>query len=156
MVALKTLVIQSIKGLKMNVDCQMHYHPGHQNQLTVAPILMAPKLVWYPDNGDTPPGYNNRMVELTELNNWITEFNKVNCVEPAPRFQTYGVRKNTKVLKDGSKWDFQTHRWNEWRQSEARDDKLHLVDRQRVKMGQAVVKYFEGSMARRNPLDKYW
>ena len=75
---------------------------------------------------------------------------------PGVRKTTKGVRKTTKVLKDGSKWDFQTHRWNEWRQSEARADKLHLVDKQRVKMGQAVIKYFQGTMERNEPLNKHW
>ena len=152
----KESIIQEIKSFKVTVDCQMSYHPGHQNKFIVAPILMAPKLVWFPDNGETPPGYNNRLVEVTALNDWIKEFNSKNYVDPPPWFQRYGVRKNTKVLEDGSKWEFQTHRWNEWRHSEARDDKLHLVDKLRVKMGQSVIKYFEGTMSRNHPLGNYW
>ena len=129
----------------------MNYHPGHQNELIATPILMAPK-----HNGDTPLGYINRLVELTELNDGIKEFNQNNYVDAPPRFQTYGVRKTTKVLKDGSKWDFQTHRWNEWRQSEARADKLNLVDKQRVKMGQAVITFVQGTIERNKPLNKCW
>ena len=41
-----------------------------------------------------------------------------------------------------------THRWNEWRQSEPRDDMLHLSDKNRVKMGKQVVKYFVGEQER--------
>ena len=81
----KESVINEIKRFKVNVKCQNYYHPGHQNKLIVAPILMAPKLVWYPDNGDTPLGYNNRLVELIELNDWIKEFNQNNYVDAPPR-----------------------------------------------------------------------
>ena len=63
-----------------------------------------------------------------------------------------GVRSSYKVLQDGSKWDFKTHRWNEWRQSEPVDDKLHLADKMRIKMGKSVVKYFEGERERNGPL----
>ena len=37
---------------------------------------------------------------------------------------------------------------NQWRANEEPHDKLHLVDSLRVRMGQMVVKYFEGEVRR--------
>ena len=48
--------------------------------------------------------------------------------------------------------EFKTHRWNDWRATEARDDKLHLSDRMRVKMGRQVIKFFEGEYERNGPI----
>ena len=45
-----------------------------------------------------------------------------------------------------------THRWNEWRATEPDDDKLHLKDSLRAKMGKAVVKFFKGELDRKGPL----
>ena len=43
------------------------YHPGMANSFAVAPLLPAPKFVWYPDNGPTPPGYTNRRAEVEQV-----------------------------------------------------------------------------------------
>ena len=43
-------------------------------------------------------------------------------------------------------------RWNEWRASEAYEDKLHLTDKMGIKMGQYVVKYFQGERERNGEL----
>ena len=145
-------VQREIERFKINVDHQNRYHPDKENSFSVATILNPPKLVWFPDNGPAPPGHHNRLVELAEINGWISDFNQSNCKEAVPRFQTWGVRSSYKVLQDGSKWDFKTHRWNEWRQTEPDDDKLHLADKMRVKMGKSVVKYFEGERERNGPL----
>ena len=38
----------------------------------------------------------------------------------------------------------QTHRWNDWRSSEADEDKVHLKDIKRIQMGRYILKYLEG------------
>ena len=65
-----------------------------------------------------------------------------------PHFNTLGVRRTKLWFEDGSWRNILQHRMNQWRASEEPHDKLHLVDGLRVKMGQMVVKYFEGEMNR--------
>jgi hypothetical protein len=137
-----------IKRFKINIDHQNRYHPGQHNRFSVATILNPPKLCWFPDNGTPPPGHNNRLVELSQINGWIDQFNTQNNMQCVPRFNTWGTRTSTKELEDGSKWEMKTHRWNEWRSSETRGDKLHLSDKMRVKMARQVIRYFEGEVAR--------
>ena len=45
-----------------------------------------------------------------------------------------------------------THRWNEWRVMDKKEDMLHLNDKMRARMGQAVVKYFDGETKRKGVL----
>ena len=145
-------VTSQIERFKDNVDAQNYYHPGSKNTFAVAPLLLAPKLVWFPDNGREPPRYVNRMNEVVAINDWIAEFNRKNDMGALPRFHTWGHRTSIKKLRDGSRWEFQTHRWNEWRVTEPDHDKLHLTDKMRVKMGQNIIKYFEGEYVRNGPL----
>ena len=72
------------------------------------------------------------------VNEWIKVFNRNNNISQVPGFHTWGTR-TTKRMVDGERVEFKTHRWNEWRASEAAGDKLHLVDKMRVKMAQYVV-----------------
>ena len=60
----------------------------------------------------------------------------------APRFHTYGLRKNTNILPNGRKVEVRGHRWEYWRQSEPRAQMLHLADSERARMGVAVNKFF--------------
>ena len=113
--------------------------------------MPAPKFVWYPDNGPHSDTYINKREKLEQVNEWIMTFNRRNGIEEVPRFHTMGTRTSWKVVK-GVQTDFKTHRWNMWRTSEAREDKLHLVDKMRIKMGQYVVKYFEGERRRNGSL----
>ena len=127
------------------------FHPGMNNSFAVAPLIPAPKFVWFPDNGPTPPGYTNRREEIEQINEWIKGFNRDNNISQVPGFHTWGTR-TTKRMVDGERVEFKTHRWNEWRASEAAGDKLHLVDKMRVKMAQYVVKYFQGQRKTIGPL----
>ena len=43
------------------------FHPGKNNSFAIAPLLPAPKLVWFPDNGPTTPGYVNRRDEVASI-----------------------------------------------------------------------------------------
>ena len=115
--------------------------------MIVAPLILPPKLCWFPDNGPPPPGYTN-IDELTEINSWIKEFNFRNSVVGLPNFQTWGPRS----WHDWAGQVRQTHRWNEWRNSEPDADKLHLSDKMRAKMGKVVVKLFQGMLERKGPL----
>ena len=119
------------------------FHPGKNNSFAIAPLLPAPKLVWFPDNGPTSPGYVNRRDEVASINEWIKTFNYKNGIYQVPAFNTLGTRTTKKKLVGGAQVEFKTHRWNLWRASEAYEDKLHLVDKERVRMGQYLLKYFQ-------------
>ena len=151
----KTSFIEAVKGFKINIDAQNKYHSnGLKNEFCVAPVMNPPKLCWFPDNGQEPPNYENRLVEIAEMNDWINNFNRANGMSGPPCFQTWGTRSSMKVLEDGSAWPFKTHRWNEWRETE-KSEKLHLNDKMRGKMGQAIVKYFQSENDRKGILGKF-
>ena len=68
------------------------------------------------------------------------------------RTSTWGTRTSQKVLEDGSKWPFKTHRWNEWIQTDKDESNVQLNVTLRGKMGRAVVKFFEGEQTRKGML----
>ena len=75
-----------------------------------------------------------------------------NGIHLVPKFHTMGIR-STKKRVDGKKVEFNTHRWwNEWRASEHYEDKLHHVDKMRVKMGNYVLKFFQAEREKKGPL----
>ena len=142
-------VMTAIRNLKEKVTQQNRYHPGSSNQFAVSPLVCPPKLVWYPDSGPLPHGHaGNRRQELDDLNNDILSFNAQNGLVHVPHFNTLGVRRTKLWFEDGSWRNILQHRMNQWRATEEPHNKLHLVDGLRVKMGQMVVKYFEGEMNR--------
>ena len=130
------------------------HHRGVANQVAVAPLLPAPKFVWYPDNGTPPPGYRNRREEVERINEWVKVFNARNDIHQVPRFNIWGTR-TTKRYVEGTQMEFKTHRWNEWRVSEPAGDKLHLCDKMRVKMAKYVIKYFESEREKKGVLLPY-
>ena len=124
---------------------------GVSNTFAVAPLLPAPKFVWFPDNGDPPPGYRNRREEVERINDWIRWFNASKGINQVPRFNIWGTRTTSRYV-DGVQVEFKTHRWNEWRASESAGDKLHLCDKMRVKMAQYVIKFFQAEREKKGPL----
>ena len=144
----KDSFMYALDHFKEVVDRQNYYHPRAKNELTVATLLNPPKLAWFPDNGVAPTGHVNRLQELMDINDAILRFNSNNGMMFAPRFHTYGVRNSKKWLGDGSSVPMRTHRWEQWRWSEPVGDMLHLNDSCRIRMGQAVIRFFEGEMER--------
>ena len=144
----KDSLMGALGHFKEVVDRQNYYHPRAKNELTVATLLNPPKLVWFPNNGISPTGHLNRLDEMMDINSRIIRFNSNNGMMFSPRFHTYGVRTSRKRLNDGSTIPFKTHRWEQWRWSEPVGDMLHLSDQMRIRMGQAVVKFFDAEMER--------
>ena len=142
---------EKILRFESDISGQNRHHL-RRNEFFVSPLLNPPKLAWFPDNGTPPPSHKNKLVDLFNLNEWIKKFNQNNGNIAVPNFETWGARKTTKVLADGSCWEFKTHRWNEWRQSEARGDMLHLGDKNRIKMGRSILNFFQGELDRKGPL----
>ena len=144
-------VMEAIRHFKEVVDLQNRHHFGSDNQFAVAPLLCPPKLVWYADNGTMPEGHmGNRREEIDLLNNDILSFNAQSGLLHVPHFNTLGVRRTKHWYEDGSFRNVVQHRMNHWRSSEALWDKVHLVDRQRIRMGKMVLSYFKGEMEREN------
>ena len=138
------------KRFQVNVRHQERNHLGKNNSFAIAPLLPAPKLVWFPDNGPTSSAYVNRRDEVTKINEWIKAFNMKNGIRQVPAFDHMGTRACKK--KVGKQMvEFKTHRWNLWRASEGYEDKLHLVDKERVRMGQYILKFFQAERR-----DKGW
>lgn len=145
----KDSIMESLRMFKKTVDHQNHHHPGASNQFAVAPLLFPPKVVWYPDNGKIPANHGgNRESEILALNEAIFNFNAQNGFPYAPHFYTLGVRRYRKWFNDGS-WRMVTHhRMGQWSRSEPRHEKLYLGDHMKIKMGQMVLRYFEGEAKR--------
>ena len=144
-------VREQIKRFKINIDYQNRYHPGLHNQFSVATLLNPPKMCWLPDNGPVPAGHSDRSDDITLINDWIDAFNSLSQRQCVPRFNTWGTRTTSRMV-NGVEREFKTHRWNEWRSSEPRNDMLHLSDKMRVKMGRHVIRYFEGEFQRDGPI----
>ena len=141
----------SVMRFDVNVSLQNRCHPGKTNSFAVAPLLPAPKLVWFPDNGPHSPNYRNRRDEVSQINVWIKSFNQRKGIHQVPGFNVLGTR-TSKRWVDGAMTEFKTHRWNDWRASEDREDKLHLSDKLRVRMGQYVHKFFLAERRDKGPL----
>ena len=137
--ATRDTVVGRFIQLKETIDAQNAYHPHARNELVIATILNPPKLVWLAGNGSDPPGFKNHLQDLKELNNWIKFYNRENGRICTPAFHIFGVRTVKGV---------QAHQLNQWRQSEPVTDMVHLNDRFRIRMGQAVVRHFRGEQVR--------
>ena len=144
-------VKKELRRFEEEIVHQNRYHPDQPNELTIATMLNPPKMVWFTDNGPPPPGHRDRGEEINLINDWIDAINSLHGKQCAPRFHTWATRTTTREV-DGVVREFKTHRWNEWRATETREDKLHLSDKMRVKMGRQVIKYFEGEYERNGPI----
>ena len=136
-----TSITNSILHLKQVFDAQNQYHPSQQNEFMVATILNPPKLCWFPDTGAPPPGHQNRLQEISDINNWIVEFND-SYGNLTPRFHRFGVKSGRKFV-DGVPAPLHKHQLHKWRQSEPVHDMIHLNDRMRIRLGAAVIHHFE-------------
>ena len=76
---------------------------------------------------------------------WIKEFNNSNGKYNRHRF---GVKEGRRFDKFGKQVKFKIHQLSQWRQTELLEDKIHLSDRWRVRLGTAVVRHFEGELGR--------
>ena len=145
-----TSITNSILQLKNRIDELNTFHPNVKNELVVATLLNPPKLTWFTDNGPPPPGYINRLEELRQINNWIIELNQ-SYGKATPRFHRFGVRTGRKYV-NGESVPMHVHQFKRWRQSEPISDMVHLNDTWRIRLGRAVVKFFEGELKNRGVL----
>ena len=94
----------------------------------------------------------NVKIELQMINNSIVLNRQVSEFGPTatiPRINSRTMHPLCgRSFEDGSWRSILQHRMNQWRAHEEPHDKLHLVDSLRVRMGQMVLKYFEGEVTR--------
>ena len=143
----RTDIVASILHFKNAVEHQNGYHNTRPNEFVVATVLNVPKLVWFPDNGTQPPNFVNLLSDIKELNSWIVFFNEQRG-KVTPRFHRLGVKNGTRKNRQGKAVHIQMHQWRQWRQSEPDNDKVHLSDEWRVRMGVQVTRHFIGEQER--------
>ena len=120
-------------------------HPEQPNTVAIATLMYPPQLAWFPDNGQEPPQYENRMEKIKWLNEAIKLLNIANGSPFFPNFHTYGVRTATRRHRDvyGQEHHrhIKAHRWEHWLQTDPAR-MLHLTNDRRYKMGKAINTYF--------------
>ena len=135
------------------VEAQDTYHPHKKNELVIATLLNPPKLVWFAGNGSPPTNFTNRLQDIKDINSWIKFYNIENGRLFTPCFHRFGVRTTRGRIGDGPLTSIQSHQFSQWRQSKLTRDMVHLNDRWRVRMGQAVLRHFEGEYTRNGVLE---
>ena len=123
-----------------------------QNELVIATVLNPPKLVWFPGNGTPPSSFTNHLKDIMELNSWIKFYNTENGRICTPSFHRFGVRTTRGRLAGGPLTSIQAHQFSQWKETEPTRDMVHLNDRWRVRMGQAVIRHFQGEIQRNGVL----
>ena len=146
----KDSLTNSILHLKNVIDDQNQYHPNTPNELVVATMLNPPILTWFPDNGRPPARHINRIEEIREINQWIIEFNQGYGLA-TPRFHRFGVRTGRKMV-NGVVTQMHVHQFKKWRQTESKEQMLHLNDHWRTRLAGSVVKHFENRLAEKGAL----
>ena len=153
--ASRNSMVEDYIHMKEVVQAQDAYHPNKRNELVIATLLNPPKLVWFAGNGPPPSNFHNHLGEIKELNSWLKFFNTQNGRICTPSFHRFGVRTTRgRIGGSGPVTSIQSHQFSQWRQSEQTRDMVHLNDRWRVRMGQAVLRHFEGEYQRNGLLDK--
>ena len=98
-----------------------------------------------------PPRENRRyFVDRTEdiyhINDYIVEMNGcgewASCTRVAPQPHTFGLRIDPRGSNSGILGKINAHKLSAWRET-VMEEKLHLADYQRLKIGRSFVKYFE-------------
>ena len=84
--------------------------------------------------------------DLRELNAWIVYYNRQNGKDITPRFHRFGVKDGWEKDERGRRTKVKRHLFAQWNQ-----DRLHLHDKIRVKLGIAITRHFLGEQARQVP-----
>ena len=117
--------------------------PGKSNSVAIATLIIPPKLAEIEDDFE-----GNRFSDIVELNHQIKMLNQDQPQENfpvryAPQFHTWGLasRKRKPKFPRNLLEVLPRHRVGQWRE-ENMEDKLHLNDSTRLRMGKAVIAYF--------------
>ena len=122
-------------------------NPDAPNTCCVATMMYPPQLAWFPDNIFPPPAnyYVNNLEKIDWLNEEILRLNQSNGIDNFLGLHTHGVRTGWRSCVDefGRRytWMAKYHRWNHWRE-ENEAQKMHLTNKRRFRLGQAVNNYF--------------
>ena len=130
-------IVEAFMHFKLTVDKQNSFHPEKRNELVIPTILNPPQLTWFDDNGIAPPNHQNMLADLKELNSWIIYYNRQNGKEITPRFHRFGVKDGWGKDDRGRRVKVKKHLFAHWKQ-----DRFHLHDKIRVKLGTAITRHF--------------
>ena len=136
---------QRMEHLNSSVKLQNKKHQGFDNSLAFC-TLPLPPMCTYLRNDPRTHTRNNLTDVIVRINSVIQIFNAENGTgdiqtSGAPKFHTWGVMQ-CEDAGDGSLANSIQHRMNLWRESRI-EQKLHLNDATRIRMGKSVVKYFK-------------
>ena len=124
----------TVEGLKQGNTCG------------VVTLPYPPKLSCLPKDSKEmwPPGFVDRTVDIWTVNEYIGILNDSgpnrSTTRIVPRPQTFGLKASTSMVdrRMGKMVKHELKGWREWRVK----DKLHLADKERVKIGKMLVRYY--------------
>jgi len=157
-IPLEEIVMRYMK-IRAWVRGQNKYHPSTENTVAIATLPLIPKVVRLAGD-DRPPLANDKYQLLCDLNTYIKTWNREEkdakmkshlATSQAPQFHTWGVETSHdplySALGSGHTAPMPVlqpilkHRWYCWRERKP-DQKMHLANKYKFKMGRATVKYF--------------
>ena len=107
-------------------------HRESPNTCAIAKLYYPPQLCWFPDKGPVPQGFVDHRQDMLYLNREIERLNFESGIK-VPNFPVLGVRSHKGK---------ESHRYEHWREPDFRS-MLHMADKERVKMGRQVNRFFE-------------
>ena len=127
-------IIKALKYFVELVEWQGRKHPEEPNTCAISTLYYPPKLCWLDDDKLMPSNFDNQLRNIRWLNQKIEELNAKSGIK-VPKVPCFGVRKLTRHGRSTTR-----HRMEHWKE-ENRDEKLHLTDDQRMKLGRQVVRH---------------
>ena len=127
-------IVKALRYFVQLVLWQGRKHPEEPNTCAISTLIYPPKLCWLDDDKFMPSNFDNQLRNFRWLNQKIEDLNGESGIK-VPKIPCFGVRKLTKHGRSTTK-----HRMEHWK-GESRDEKLHLTDEQRMKLGRQVVKH---------------
>lgn len=127
-------IIKALKYFVELVEWQGRKHPEEPNTCAISTLYYPPKLCWLEDDKLMPSTFDNQLRNIRWLNQKIEELNAKSGIK-VPKVPCFGVRKLTRHGRSTTR-----HRMEHWKE-ESRDEKLHLTDDQRMKLGRQVIRH---------------
>ena len=117
------------------------------NTCAILTIIYPPKLCRLPLDPRPPSDqFRDRTQDIRALNGYIKGMNsndqEERIIRLTPQPHTFGLKINPNGRFDGPLGRVNSHNVKAWREM-AFEDKLHLSDLQRLKVGKTIVKYYE-------------
>ena len=142
-----THIVADFKRFKETVlDQARRCHPEISNTFAIATIPSPPSLCHLPDEGPLPnPDFVDHYEMMKWLNDEIRKLNRDTQQLGVPTFHNFGIRVDNKEVYDcfGNMTLQKTTKFRrgDWK-GVTFEEKFHLSDKLRMKMGRHILKYF--------------